>query len=92
MHIAYSLLGSIIFKSLQLCHHHGRVPVAPYGLDFSFLIDLEHIDTLKENWSTVFAGAAPREFNGDPVPGLEHMVSRQADCLKRSEHSHQELP
>lgn len=71
--------------SLQLRHHVGGIPVAPHGLNCSFLVDLEHIDAFEEDGPTVFAGATPRELHRDPVAGEEDMVLRHSDLFKGSE-------
>lgn len=73
-------------SSLQLRHHRGWVPVAPHGLNFSFLVDLEYIDAFEGDLPAVLAGAVACELHCDPVPGLEDMVLCHGDRFKGSEH------
>ena len=70
---------------LQVRHHRRWVPVAPHGLDFSFLVDLEYINTFEGDVPAVFASAAACEFDRNPVAGLEDMVFCHGDFFKGSE-------
>lgn len=72
-------------SSLQLRHHRGWVPVTPHGLDFSFLVDLKHVDALEDHCSAVLAGATPCELHRDPVAGEEDMVLGHSDLFKGPE-------
>ena len=76
---------TIFHLPLQLRHHCGWVPVAPHGLNFSSLVDLEHINAFEDDRSSVLAGAAACELHCDPVAGEEDMVLRHSDLFKGSE-------
>lgn len=76
---------------LQLRHHRGGVPVAPHGVDFSVLIDLEYIDAFYENIASVVASSAAREFDRRAVARDEDMIRRQLNGLEQGKHAADEL-